>query len=502
MKGTIWKKSSRPDSYSPIHQHVKAEVAIIGGGITGISTALLLLTKGYDDVVLLEARQIGLGTTGHSTGNLYTPTEYTFQELKQKYDLETLRSLISSRKKALDLIEDTIITSNIDCDFVRRTMYIFNSAGSVDMDNEQKIAEQAGLQVADIPQQGFPVSFRQGIQYPDQAQFNPLKYIRHLAAQVEKMGGIIYENSRVISIEENKEDLKLKTKTYTIHANHVVHATHTPIGLQLQYHPFLGPYREYGIAAKLKSGTEYPFGIYWGHFDGGKFSFRSYAPAGDPYLICIGSMHKTGQAKDNKEHLSRVQEFMRSHFNVDEITHQWAGQNYKSADFLPYIGPKNNGSKQYFATGYSTDGLIYGTLAAMILSDQIMGTENPFSGLYRSNRTQPAKSTKLFIKENVNVAGEWIRDYLKKGTPGEADDLLPEEGKVLQLDKGKLAVYKNRKGGIQYLSPVCPHMRCHVHWNNAEKTWDCPCHGSRFDTDGTVIEGPSLDGLEVIDPEE
>lgn len=499
MKKTIWKTSSHPPSFPQLKQDLKVEVAIIGGGVTGISTALLLQQKGLD-VILLEARQIGLGTTGHSTGNLYAVTEYSFHELKKKYDLQTVQQIVSSRNEALDFIKNNIRRWNIECNFAHRSMYIFDTDGSQNLDNEKKIAMQIDLQVSEIPVNGFPVSFHHGLEIADQAQFNPLKYVRQLAEEVQQMGCRIFENSRVINIDENENGIKLQTKNNTIHANHVVHATHTPIDLQLRYHPFLGPYREYGLAAKLKTGTDYPEGIYWGHFPDGKFSFRSYTPQDDPYLICIGSMHKVGQAKDNKEHLLKVQEFVKNHFAVHEITHEWAGQNYKSADYLPYIGPKNSRSKQYFATGFSTDGLIYGSLSAMILCDHILGIENQYRNLYKSNRTQPAKSAKIFAKENINVAAEWIGDFLKKGAPREAKELSPGEGKILQLDKGKLAVYKNEEGKIKYLSPICPHMKCHVHWNNAEKSWDCPCHGSRFDTEGEVIEGPSLDGLGIIDP--
>lgn len=498
---SIWNIASYPFNYPKLTADTEADVVIIGGGITGISIAHLLQKEGLE-ILVLEGRKIGLGTTGHSTGNLYCLTEYPLQLLKRKYDLKTIHNIITSRRRALDFIEDNIARMNIECDFEHRSMYIFDTYETTNLDKEYEVAEELGLNVIPISSPDFPFSIRQGLEFKDQAQFNPLKYVQQLAARTHEKGCEIYEHSRVVKIEEEEDYIHLQTETNTIKAKYVVHATHTPIDLQLEYHPFLGPYREYGVAAKLEEGSVYPYGIYWGNFPDGKFSVRTYAPDGDPFLICIGSMHKGGQAKDYEAHLNQVEEFMKHHFNVRTITHRWAGQNYKSADLLPYIGAKKPKSNQYFATGFSTDGLIYGSMAALILSDEILGRKNQYSELYRSDRNQPAKSVKNFAKENLNVAVEWIADFLKKGSPEEAEHLLPGQGKILQIDKEKVAVFKNSDGILQYLSPICPHMRCHVHWNNAEKTWDCPCHGSRFDTNGEVIEGPALDGLMPIYPEE
>lgn len=309
---SIWNITSFPFDYHQLTQDIKADVAIIGGGITGISIASLLQEKGLD-VVVLEGRKIGLGTTGHSTGNLYNLTEYPLQELKRKYDLKTIHNIIASRRKAVDLIENNIIRWNIDCEFEHRSMFIFDTDDTPHLDKEHEIAEELELIVSPISPSGFPFSFRRGLEFKNQAQFNPLKYVQQLAAKTHERGCKIYEYSRVLKIEEKQDNIQLTTETNTIIAKHVVHATHTPIDLQLQYHPFLGPYREYGVAAKLEEGSAYPYGIFWGDFPGGKFSIRTYAPGGDPFLIGIGGMHKSGQAKDYKAHLLHVQEFIKDH---------------------------------------------------------------------------------------------------------------------------------------------------------------------------------------------
>ena len=173
----------------------------------------------------------------------------------------------------------------------------------------------------------------------------------------------------------------------------------------------------------------------------------------------------------------------------------WGGQNYKPADMLPYIGKKKSNSRQYIATGFSTDGLVYGSLAALILSDEIIGRKNVFWNLYKAYRHRPLKVAKNFTKENLNVASKLIGDFLKSGQSLDLKKMMPEQGKIINYNSGKIAIYKSKSGDFKFLSPICPHMGCTVRWNNADKSWDCPCHGSRFDTNGCVIEGPALKGL-------
>jgi len=490
----IWIDKSLMIDFPQLNDDLQVDVAVIGAGITGITTAEQLKRRGLK-VAVLESRAVGKGTSGQSTGNLYTVTEYPNYEIEEKYDLDTVKQVVQSRKVALEYITEKINQLNIDCDFREQSMYIFENDGSIDFEKEKIIAQKTGLPCSALKNGKVPFNFNEGIEYTNQAQFNPLLYVQHLAKSIHDETCSIYENSRVLEIDEKDEHIRLKTESATVTANRVVHATHTPMGLHIQYHTTLGPYREYGIGVKLRNHI-YPEGIFWGHFENKKYSVRTYTIDGEPYLLCIGSMHKVGQAKDNKAHIQELETFVRNHFEVERITHQWGGQNYKSADLLPYIGQKSAGSNQYIATGFSTAGLIYGTLAGMLLADEISGTENPFSELYKASRHQPLKAANKFAKENLNVAAQMIKDFTFPGFDSKDLGVEMGEGKVMQVDGKKLAVYKDKVGKVTALSAICPHMGCTVHWNNAEESWDCPCHGSRFDISGSVIEGPAFHGLE------
>lgn len=212
-------------------------------------------------------------------------------------------------------------------------------------------------------------------------------------------------------------------------------------------------------------------------------------------MIVVGKPHKVGHKEHNEEIMRSLEDFAQEHFDVRETVFRWGGQHYRPADLLPYIGPVRTGSKEYIATGFSTDGLVYGSLAAMIIGDKIAGRKNKWADLYDAARMQPVRSGPKFLKENLDVASHYIKDL---GGPDESvlNELEPGDGRVVKKDGKRLAVYRNEDGELKAVSAVCTHMGCNVRWNNAERTWDCPCHGSRFSTDGTVIEGPALDPLQ------
>lgn len=492
----IWSLKTSPLIPTPLNHEISVDVAIIGGGITGITTAQFLKNKGFK-IALLESRRIGEGTTGQSTGNLYALTEYSLQKLNEKYDLETIKQIITARTEAVENIRNNVQEFGIDCDFKTQPMFLFEKDSDFDIEKELSIAAEIGLPMSRLTDFDFPFQYDNGLVLEKQAQFNPLTYTQQLAKKVRGENCEIYENTCVFDIEEKDEFIYLKTDRTQVKARYVVHATHTPKGLQVQYHTTLGPYREYGIAVKLTN-NQYPKGIFWGHFGSKKYSVRTYGEPENPFLIGVGCMHKVGQEEDNNDNIKELENFIRHHFEVETVNYIWGGQNYKSADMLPYIGQKNTGSKQFVATGFSTDGLVYGTLAAKIISDEIAGVENSYSEIFKANRHQPIKAAAEFTKETINVVGKLVGDFLKRGENQEISDLLPEEGKLLELDNGKYAVYKNADGEVTAFSPICPHMGCTVNWNKAEKTWDCPCHGSRFDIEGKVIEGPAMNGLKPM----
>lgn len=496
---SIWKSYSSGTDFSALSGDITTGVVVIGGGITGISTAHLLKKAGFN-VVVLEALKTGGGSTGHSTGNLYVALEEGFDTILSKYDAETLRTVVSARQDAISLIEQNIAEYSIDCDYKTNPWYLYssNEENAHRIDKEYEAAAEAGIPVALINDGEIPFNAVKGIKIARQAQFNPLRYVQQLANAIAGGSCTIYENSPVVAIHEEGEMIRVETENGNVFAKYVVHATHTPKGIFLDFHSLLGTYREYGVAVKLASGN-YPEGIFWGYYNTNeRFSVRSYSHGGSNYLIAVGQPHEVGQKENNTENIKNLENFLAERFDIAGVTNRWGGQNYKPADGLPYIGRKSKGSNIFVATGFSTDGLTYGVLSAIIIRDLLTGKETKYTGLFDASRHNPVKAAGKFIKENAVNAGQVIKDYIFF-KDSKLSDIAPGEGKVLVEDGKKLAVYNDGSAGMKAVSAICTHLGCVVHWNTAEKTWDCPCHASRFDTEGCIIEGPALTPLKKVE---
>ena len=274
----------------------------------------------------------------------------------------------------------------------------------------------------------------------------------------------------------------------------MIMATHTPKGISF-LHTLLGPYREYAIAVKLRGGYPPP-GIYWSTEQPHHHSLRSYSAGDQQYLVVIGEPHKVGQHEHNDELFGKLEEFVQKRFDVESVVYRWAGQHYRPADGLPYIGESAASPDVYIATGFATDGLAYGTAAAILIKDLINNTPNPLADVYDARRFTPVASATEFVKENVNVIAQYLKDLPGTADEGEFADVAPGEGRTVETDGAKYAVYREDNGALHVVSAVCTHMDCIVDWNRAERSWDCPCHGSRFTVDGEVIEGPAIAPLQ------
>jgi glycine/D-amino acid oxidase-like deaminating enzyme/nitrite reductase/ring-hydroxylating ferredoxin subunit len=488
---SIWESTAKQGTTYPALQGEKtADVVIIGGGITGM-TAAMLLSEAGKKVILLEALDIGLGTTGNSTGNLYVTVDEHLSGLKKRWSTEVMRAVVNSRSAALNLIEQTISRFNIDCDFYRTSFNFY--AESLDKDieefikNEFDALNECGLnpQLSDDP--GLPFPVKKAISVNGQAQFHPYKYVLQLARNISSKCEI-YENSPVEDFDEKKGIVI--TKNGSVRAGHVIMATHTPKGVWA-VHGVLGPYREFGVAAELMSG-DFPKGIFWGLNDP-KHSIRSFTSQGKNYIMAIGDKFKTGQADDTGAYVKGLEQYLEQRFNIGSERFIWGGQQYRPADGLPYIG--KHSEHLYFLTGFSTDGLVYGTMASMIVSDQILGKENPYAKTYDLKRFTPVKSFKEFFRENADNMVQYLKDTPWNVDAASLKEIGNDEGKVIESGGEKVAVYKDVTGNHHVVSAVCSHMKCVVNWNQTEKTWDCPCHGSRFNIDGQVIEGPAISDL-------
>lgn len=501
---SLWNDYADATAFAPLEEDITVDVAVIGGGITGV-TAAALLARGGRKVALLEARSLGGGTTGHSTGNLYVGVDQTLSALSAKYGVETLREVLAARNHAVQMIGRNVGDYGLDCDFTLCDWYFYSDNPESDalVEREFEAARRAGLGIVHAAAPELPFSSSRAIRLSEQAQFNPRRYVQGLARATHSGNCRIYENTAVESVMEGRDGVcTVQTAGGAVYAEHVIHATHTPKGIML-VQTLLGPYREYGIACRLDGsgsrGLPGP-GIFWGYPRAGeKYSTRGYARGDERFLVVVGRPHKVGQLKSNEECLRKLEEFAREHFPVAAVTHRWGGQHYRPADLLPYIGRSDDDSNVLIATGFSTDGLVYGTLAAAMLADLIQGKSNPWLELFNPSRKQPLKAAKNFIKENANVFVQYLKDLPGNAEAKEFSEVAPGEGKIVEKNLQKLAVCRTLDNRLLVRSAVCTHLACIVNWNGAEQTWDCPCHGSRFCPDGSVIEGPALQPLHEIE---
>lgn len=498
----LWKHDAAPNRFAPLSENIDVDVAIIGGGITGITTGYLLAKEGKK-VAVLEAMRTGCGTTGYSTGNLYALIDEMLHKVEKKFDTQTMQEIAVSRTQAICQIEEIIREFSISCDFHKRSWFLFseNEADDKIIESEYNCTIEAGLEAYKMNNQFLPFETSSALRVDHQAQFNPVMYMRAFAKEAARTGCQIYERSKVVEIEEGETSVLTTDKGFKVRAQHVVHATHTPKGIMM-IQTFLGPYREYALAVKLKSGS-YPEGIFWAFNHPHHHSMRSYTDEnGEQYLLILGEPHKVGQESDNEACFEKLEQYVRERFDVDSVVYRWGAQHYKSADGLPYIGRKFSGSNTYIATGFSTDGLVYGTLSAMIISDLILGRKNKLADLYDPGRHTPLKSAERFIRENVNVAVQYLKDVVFRPDSEELAEIQKEQAGTIELDGEKYGVYRDKLGMLHIVSIVCTHMKCTLNWNKAEKSWDCPCHGSRFNYDGKVIEGCAIQDLPTYQPKQ
>lgn len=488
MQHTSYFKLQADETHYPTLQGpTKTDIAIIGGGITGLTAAYLLQRAGRKTVVI-EADKVGGGATGSSSNHLTTSIDLSFTTAVDRYGEEKARMIADSRRVAIEQIATLAGEIPVDCAFRRLDGYYYAEEAQhiSHVEQEYENSLKAGLQVDLTQEVPLPFPVHKAVIFKNQGRFNGQIYLNGLAGLLTSMGGQIFEHSQVNEIDQEAQTLK--TERGSVHYQHLIMATHLPLlvdALQtLSY-----PYRSYLVTARV--GNPPPDALYW---DQHEPYFYTRLLEADKILVG-GADHKTGEQEEGHDYFQDIKDYISARYEVISFDEQWSAQFYEPADGLPYIG-ESPFKNIYVGTGYSGDGLVYGTLAGMLLSDRLLGRENAWTDLYDARRFNPLKSGKHFISENLDVAGHLIGDRFKDAGPGQP---APGEGKIMSVDGEKLAVATDDQGQTHYLSPVCPHLGCYVAWNAMEKTWDCPCHGSRFSPKGEVICGPALSGLTARD---
>lgn len=473
------------------------DVLIVGGGITGISTALQLQLAGKKCIVA-EAYNICFGTTGGTTAHLNTILDTPYSEIGKNFGSESAAIVLQAATEAIALIRKNIREYAIDCDFEERESYNFSTTEAQDKFLEDMVdtGKELGIDIDYINDSPFPIPYLKIARVMGQAQFNPVKYVAGLAKAFINNGGVIAEECRVTGITAGDDTLTADTTQGEIHASQVIYATHIPPGVNL-LHFRCAPYRSYAIAVKLADG-KYPQALGY-DMDDPYHYYRSQRVNGKEYLIAGGEDHKTGHEENAEQCFRKLEAYVRQWFQVEEVAYKWSSQYYVPNDGLPYIGRLPGGDdKIYVATGFNGNGMIFGTVSASVLTAILQNTENAYTKLFDPSRIKPIAGFSNFVKEGADVVKEFIKGKFSAEKIAELNELAPGEARVINYEDQKIALYRDEMNKVHAVSPVCTHVHCTVSWNNAEKTWDCPCHGARYDHEGVVVTGPAQRDLERI----
>jgi len=493
---SIWQGNIDP--YIPVNSAAANkvyDVAIVGGGITGISTALLLQKAGKQ-CILFEAENICFGTTGGTTAHLNTLLDTPYSTISNNFGEKFSLLVAEAVTSAIQLIKDNINAYSIDCGFEDANAFLFSETQeqAKELQSLYESSAHVGLKIGYTNRIPVPLPFDKALKLEGQAQFNPVQYVYALAKAFEAAGGIIVQQCRVTNAEGD-DILDIETSNGNHQARNIVYATHIPVGVNL-LHLRCIPYRSYAMAIRLKDGA-YPEGLCYDLQDPYHY-YRTQIVNGQSYLIAGGGDHRTGEESNTEKCFLELEAYFRKYFDVEAIAYKWSSQYYEPVDGLPYIGHlPGHPTNMYVATGFGGNGMVYSSIAAQVLKNLIMEEESKYVNLFNPNRIKPVAGFVNFIKHNATV----VKDLINGCSPEkikELSALATDEAKVVKYEDHKLALYKDENNNLHALNSKCTHLGCCVSWNNSEKSWDCPCHGARFDCDGKILNGPASMELEKV----
>ncbi len=506
---SIWTKQPARSEIEPAHHpalegNLKTDVVIVGSGITGLTAALRLAEAGRK-VCVLDRGPLGAGDTSRTSGHLTEALDTRYYQLVSDYGLDQARDVAHASRSAIEQIAGWAAHYGIECDFERLPGFLFAESGAqaYEIARELKEARQVGLGVKWVKRPPLPFPVAGAIEFSNQAQLHPGLYLRGLTQAILRLGGRVYPFTAVtefLDAEPRRGRLAIATgEGFEVQAEEMIVATHSIVAHRFQLQSKIAPYRTYAIAAKVEKPEKAPgAGLFWDvakpyHY------IRRFSSMSPDEVIIGGEDHKTGAVEDERENLDQLRSYARDRFGPIKIISEWSGQIYKTHDGLPLIG-RTRGSKHiWVATGFSGTGMTLGTLAGSLIADGILKQETlPGAELFDAGRIKPITAAKSFITENFDFPKFFFRDRMRPTKTESTEEIERGEGKLIQMEGSdeRVAVYRDDDGRLHPVSSVCPHLGCTVHFNYAERSWDCPCHGSRFSTEGEVLNGPARTGLE------
>ena len=495
----LWMSGRRPSVFPSLSEDEEADVCIVGAGITGLTLAYLL--SATHRVIVLEKDFVGAGDTGRSSAHVTRVLDSDYGALAKRFGEDGARTAALAHGAAIDLIERIVSEESIACDFTRLDGYVVGEPG----EDEKKLegmragAARAGIDDTTLESQAPFEARRAGpcLRFPRQASFDPWRYVNGLAEAVKRRGGVIRTHTPVVQWSKGPPARVETARGPLVHASAVVLATHAPLGGRPGIHARLEAYRTYVIAGVLPRDAA-PLALAWD--TGSPYHYVRTAPRdeNDVSLIVGGEDHRTGSGDESAERYARLERWARERFpSLGAIEHCWSGQVFEPAGGLGFAGPAGEKAKELYATGHSGNGLTHGTLSAILLSSLVREGAHDWTSVFDPGRLKLDDAVEVAKQGSATVTG--LAERLKGEELESSDQVRPGEAAIVGKGSSRLAVYREPDGKLWECSALCSHMGCVVHWNGAERSWDCPCHGSRFDVSGRVLEGPATKDLTPAD---
>jgi glycine/D-amino acid oxidase-like deaminating enzyme/nitrite reductase/ring-hydroxylating ferredoxin subunit len=496
---------TRPDLEDATLGDGRADVLVVGAGVTGLTTALLLQQEGRS-VVVVDAGRLGDGVTTHSTVKVTVGHGTAYSAIASSRGREAAQAYADANQAGLRLVRELQRSLDVDCmleDGLPHLVYAERPEQAGRIEQEAEVAAQVGLPVTLRQDAPLPFDVALAVEFADQAQFHPGQYLAGLARAFVIAGGRLVEGVRATDVDEHVDGCRVRTDAGDVDAGHVVVATQYPFLDRGGQFTQLKPRRSYGVAGLLPPGADPGMTMNVGS---PTRSTRTVELEGERLLVVVGEGHPVGHVHDTAERWVRLQDWARETFGVGDFRYHWSAEEVSTLDKVPFVGrisPVND--RVLVATGFDGWGMTNGSASALMLRDLVLGRDNPWLEVFDARRAQTSlPPLREFVAQNVHVARTWLKDRVAGSPEGEPAKLRPGDAALLEVDGEQTAVHRDEQGALHAVSAVCTHMGCTVAWNAGESSWDCPCHGSRFDVDGQVLHGPAstpLVGRDVSHPQ-
>ncbi len=495
-----WRDLEEPGLGTAALPDGRADVLVAGAGVTGITTALLLQQAGLK-VVVVEAARLGeASVTTHSTVKVTVGHRCALSEIEDSSGQDAAAAYAAANMAGFATLLGLVDSLDIPCMLetgLSHVVYAEDPQELPILEREAELAARLGLPAGLSESAPLPFKVAGALEFHDQAQFHPARYLFGLTAAFIEAGGSLVVGTRVLGIEEGPDGCEVTTSAGDVSAGHVVVATQYPILDRGGQFTRMHAHRSYGIAGILPGGMSSGMTMNVGS---PTRSTRQLEMNGEKLLIVVGEGHQVGSAQDTAERWGRLHEWATARFGVEDLRYHWSSQEVESVDHVPLVGFSSALSERVLtATGFGGWGMTNGTAAAMMLRDLILERENPWVEVFDARRAVKRIPSREVLKQNIGVATTWLKDRVSSGEDLAAEDLRPGDAAIVSVAGEKAAAHRDAEGVLHCVSATCTHMGCTVGWNAAENSWDCPCHGSRFDVDGRVLQAPATDPLRPVE---